>query len=384
MSVAPSSTIVGVFRDRSMAEQAVNALYKAGFGHEQIQYSTPGTSDSFFEGLKSLFTGTSDNQGNLVNDLTNMGLSDAEAQYYANEYNNGNTILVVRAAGRETEAMNILHQYGAYNAETNRGSFSETGGAMQQPGDYTQQGNYATSGQYENAQEWGAQPQSQTVEQYPFAGSQPGNIPPEHTVDYQNTQPVTPVSETESQHSQADVAAPVYDTAYQTSQPDTVISEQGSEMPASQASQPGVAAPHTDEDYQAARVNEVAPEQGSGSQTVSAVTTQDDTQPLAARAVPVTPSQETEMQSSQTGVASPEQTDELQPLQAQLQTLQQQLQEAKAQLQAAKEQEDQLRTARERQQQLQSARQQIQDLQAELQATLTELRETQSRIAQYQ
>jgi len=427
MSVTPSSTIVGVFRDRSAAEQAVDALYNAGFGNEQIQYSVPSTSGSFFEGLKSFFTGTSDSEGNLANDLTNMGLSDEEAQYYSNEYNNGNTILIVRAAGRETEAMNVLRQYGAYNAETEPGSFSETATDTQQPGDNTQQDDYATSGQYNDAQDEGTQLQSQMVEEHPFVEPQLGNVAPEQDGDYQNTQPMAPVNETEPQDTQASVIAPEHGTVYQASQTDTVNNEQESETP---TSQPSVAAPYDDEEYLTAQATEVAPEhdshgqgvesimsgyesgtqndqvsafvpgtdsndqatqvdrnapeQESGSQIVLPATTDYDTQPPVAQAVPETPGQEAEIQPLQASAVSPEQTDELQQLHAQIQTLQQQLQEAKTQLQAAQEQEGQIKAAREREQQLQSARQQVQDLQAELQATVAELQETQSRIAQYQ
>ena len=87
------STIVGVFTDRAMAEQAVQALKDAGFDHEQIWYSSPAGASSFFENIKSLFTGIDPVSGNLVNELTGMGLSDEEARYYANEYSGGRSVV---------------------------------------------------------------------------------------------------------------------------------------------------------------------------------------------------------------------------------------------------------------------------------------------------
>src|SRR5258708_32814839 len=111
MSVTPSSPVVGVFTDRSMAEQAVGALYNAGFEHEQIRYSVPGNSGSFFEGLKSVFTGTSPDGDDLTNDLTSMDLSDEEARYYSNEFRNGSIILAVQARGHEQERFRVLRQY---------------------------------------------------------------------------------------------------------------------------------------------------------------------------------------------------------------------------------------------------------------------------------
>src|SRR5437660_4666914 len=145
MSVTPSSTVVGIFKERAMAEQAIEALYDAGFHREQIRYSMPGNAGNFFEDLKNLFTGTNppDTGGDhLANDLTGMGLSGEEAQYYTDEYKNGNTILTVQAAEREQEALSVLHQYGAYNARVSPGSFSaaarEATGNWQHT-DYTQQ-----------------------------------------------------------------------------------------------------------------------------------------------------------------------------------------------------------------------------------------------------
>ncbi len=478
MSVTPSSTIVGVFRDPSEAEQAVNALYNSGFEQEQIQYMVPGTSGSFFEGLKNFLTGTNEGEGNLADDLTNMGLSDADAQYYANEYNNGNPILIVRAAERGTEAVNVLRQYGAYNTQT------EPAGNMQQPGDYSQYG--AASGQYNNTQNWGTQPQTQTTEEQSFAAPQPDNVAPEYDLHDQDTQPVPPLHDTEPQDMQASAATPMYDTGNQAFTTDTPTSEQEGQTPTTPLA---MAAPHDNGDYQIAQVTEVTleqdtndqavqsmptdgdyqtaqatdmapahdtndqavqsispegeyqadgvtgvapehdttdqivqsmpvgyetttapqdvqpgvtvpgtnttdqttpvdtttPEQASNTQVASTAITGNDAQPQSvAQSVPATSSQETEVQPAQANAVSPEQTDELQQLQAQLQTLQQQLQEMKARLSAAKEQENQIKTARERQQQLQSARQQLQDAQAELQATLAEYQEVQSRITQYQ
>jgi DNA-binding transcriptional MerR regulator len=115
MSMNRPSTVVGVFRDRSMAEQAMAALSDAGFSRDQIRYAGPGTSGGFFEDIKSLFTAPGTTVENLAHDLTGMGLSDNEARYYADEYNSGNTIIAVKAPGREQEAMEVLNRYGAYN-----------------------------------------------------------------------------------------------------------------------------------------------------------------------------------------------------------------------------------------------------------------------------
>ena len=117
MTTNSRSTIVGVFRDRTMAEQAMKALQETGFGGDQIRYAgggnTGGASGGFLEGIKSLFTGQETTSGDVTNDLRNMGLTDDEARYYAHEYSNGHPILAVNAPDREQEAMNILQRYGA-------------------------------------------------------------------------------------------------------------------------------------------------------------------------------------------------------------------------------------------------------------------------------
>src|SRR5713101_2948566 len=95
------STVVGVFGNRA---SAVQALEDTGFGHDQIWYSSPGGASSFFEDIKSLFTGTGTVSDNLGKELTDMGLSDEEARYYANEYRNGHSVVAVRALDREQEA----------------------------------------------------------------------------------------------------------------------------------------------------------------------------------------------------------------------------------------------------------------------------------------
>ncbi len=401
MSVTPSSTIVGIFTDRSMADQAMQALYNAGFTHEQIRYSVPGTSGGILEDIKSLFTGTSTSGGNLANDLTSMGLSDEEAGYYANEYNNGKIILAVSAKGREQDAMNILHQYGAYNPQTRSGSNYETPNYAQQPSNYTQQGNYApyeTPPQQEVRQNWPAQPLSHTPEEHSFEDHQQDRVTPEASTEDQATPPVTSEYDSEAYSTQANIVTPGSETGDQASQTGTTAPEHGAE---NQSAQSDVAT-HPEIDYQAQQTNAATSESWTDYQApqISTVTSVEEiedqsTPPVEVpsespadyevpQANAVTTEQEVGTQASQPDQNTSGHVDELQQLLEQLQTTQQQLQEAKAQLQAAKDHEVQIQTAREREQQLQTARQQLQDIQAELQATLAELRETQARIEQYQ
>ncbi len=143
MSTNPRSTVVGVFRDRAMAEQAMGALTNAGFGRDQIRYSgsgsTGGTSGGFLGEIKSLFTGQGTTSGNFANDLSDLGVSDEEARYYSDEYRNGRSIIAVKAPGREQEAINIMQRYGAYNNYSVRPGSTGTATPVQQSPDYVQQ-----------------------------------------------------------------------------------------------------------------------------------------------------------------------------------------------------------------------------------------------------
>lgn len=340
MTVTPSSTVVGIFRERAMAEQAIEALYDAGFHREQIRYSMPGNAGSFFEDLKNLFTGTNppDTGGDhLADDLAGMGLSDEEAQYYTNEYKNGNTILTVQAADREQEALSVLHQYGAYNARVSPGSFSavtkEATDNGQQPTAYTRQDTPTVPEQETDSEDREVQ-QPRTTEEHPVTDEEHDAVRTAHEQADQMSAPDQAGDHPETYASQATDTTPEHDTDYQEARSDEVTQERTGDHPASQS-------------------NGVAPEYQPAYQT------------------------------SQAGSAAIGHQDELPQLQEQIRSLQRQLEEAKAQLQTAKEHEAHLQATREREQQLQSARQQMQDLQAELEATLTELHETQARIGQH-
>jgi uncharacterized protein (TIGR02271 family) len=106
-------TIIGVFDESALANNAIAALRQAGFRDDQIQ--TPGhhAAGGFLAGLKSMFTGEDASTESVAGDLTRMGISNDEARYYENEYQVGHALVAVRAGGREQEAMDILRANGA-------------------------------------------------------------------------------------------------------------------------------------------------------------------------------------------------------------------------------------------------------------------------------
>ncbi len=98
MMITERSVVVGVFQEDAQAEQAVHDLQLAGFRDDQIRFSVRGDATNIFDGL------------------TQMGVTQAEANYYNQEFANGHTVVVVLTNDRQQEATSILQQNKAYNA----------------------------------------------------------------------------------------------------------------------------------------------------------------------------------------------------------------------------------------------------------------------------
>ncbi|HEX4204740.1 MAG TPA: general stress protein [Ktedonobacteraceae bacterium] len=119
-------TLVGIFRDRVTAENAVQELRDAGFTSNDISYSG-GASRSFFDKLSSLFSSTNDtsregSSGWVASDLMNMGLPEDEARYYARAHDDGHPIVVVHSTDRLQDALTVLHHNGAYRYDRRAGT----------------------------------------------------------------------------------------------------------------------------------------------------------------------------------------------------------------------------------------------------------------------
>jgi len=147
--------IVGVFDDRSQAEQAVNELLQTGFSNDQIRYSGHGASSGgVLEKLKSLFTGQ--DTGRVYDDLVDLGVSADDANHYQREFEAGRAIVAVLAGGHMQDATSILSRYGGYGSSrrfAGTGDYATNAGAAQtgMEGDYTADTGAAQTGT-ENAQ----------------------------------------------------------------------------------------------------------------------------------------------------------------------------------------------------------------------------------------
>ena len=161
MTTATSNTIVGIFRDRSRAQEAVRSLKQAGFRDDQIGILSPGhdndspsldqaTNSKVAEGsaigaaagagagalwalgisagvlpvigpavagglLMSVLAsaGGAAAAGTIVGGLVGLGIPDDDARAYEGEVRSGSTLVTVNADNRETAAWQILQRYGA-------------------------------------------------------------------------------------------------------------------------------------------------------------------------------------------------------------------------------------------------------------------------------
>jgi stress response protein YsnF len=117
METTESPIVVGVFRERALAEQAVDELRHAGFRDDQIRYSGKGAmAAGLLETLMSKFSGQGD--GSVFDALTEQGIPEDEIEYYQHEYERGSAIVTVQSYGRQQEASDILSRFGAYDARS--------------------------------------------------------------------------------------------------------------------------------------------------------------------------------------------------------------------------------------------------------------------------
>jgi len=165
MQTNERDVLVGVFDDRSQAQQAVNALKRAGFTDEQIGVisrengtGASGTdSDDTYAG-EGAVTGLAAGAGigalwglgilagvipgigpaiaggtlgvllssaaagaaaaGIAGALVGLGIPEDEAKHYESEFNAGRTIITVKGSGRAAEAKKILQQFGAHDIQS--------------------------------------------------------------------------------------------------------------------------------------------------------------------------------------------------------------------------------------------------------------------------
>lgn len=119
MATTENPLAIGVFRDRALAEQTVDALRHAGFRDDEIRLWGQGASaGGFLETLMSKWTGQGTEAGSISGSLMEMEIPQEEADYYQQEAEAGRSVVIVRSYGHWQEASDILYRSGAYTAQT--------------------------------------------------------------------------------------------------------------------------------------------------------------------------------------------------------------------------------------------------------------------------
>jgi uncharacterized protein (TIGR02271 family) len=170
---ARRSIVVGVFNSREPAEQAVDALQRAGFRQDQIGFAMRGgtaapsgavdtvegsnagagaATGAILGGLLgaaaallipgigpvlavgtlggSVLTGmvAGGALGALAGALVGMGVPEDEARFYQGEFESGRAVVTVKAEARAPEAEEILRSFGAYDVNSRQPIDSAKGG----------------------------------------------------------------------------------------------------------------------------------------------------------------------------------------------------------------------------------------------------------------
>ena len=118
MSTTEQSTVIGVFRDRSLADAAIHELHQADFRDDQV-HLLGHSSGNALEGLKNLFSPKhTSTTPNTADELAQAGIGQDNVAYYQQEIEAGNYIVAVQSNGQQRQAREILYQHGAYDAST--------------------------------------------------------------------------------------------------------------------------------------------------------------------------------------------------------------------------------------------------------------------------
>jgi len=108
------AVVIGVFRDRALAERAVADLKEAGWQSDQISIAERG-SPGVLATLKQVLTEGTAARTDEAAELDNIALPEEQHQFYQRELEAGSYLVLVEPKERPLEARELLHRYGAYH-----------------------------------------------------------------------------------------------------------------------------------------------------------------------------------------------------------------------------------------------------------------------------
>lgn len=119
MAITENRLAIGVFRDRSLAEQTVEHLRQAGFRDDEMRVWGQGAATGgFLETLRNKWSSQATEVGSISGSLVELGAPQEEADYYQHEAETGHYLVAVHSYGHSQKANDILYRAGAYTAQT--------------------------------------------------------------------------------------------------------------------------------------------------------------------------------------------------------------------------------------------------------------------------
>ena len=118
MATLARPIVIGIFRDRALADQAIAELRQAGFRDDEISvagHAAParGLLDRLVDTLVGQDTGQDAGADRLHEALRGKGVSGDEATYYQHKLAAGRVLVLVESAEHQQEASALLHRLGA-------------------------------------------------------------------------------------------------------------------------------------------------------------------------------------------------------------------------------------------------------------------------------
>ncbi|MBA2286244.1 MAG: YsnF/AvaK domain-containing protein [Ktedonobacteraceae bacterium] len=118
MAVEERTTVLGIFRDRTLADQAIAELRQAGWGLDEVKVIGRNTGGGVLASLKSALTQQEATTPGAVDDLAGLDLPQDQRQLYQHALESGDYIVLARTHGHQLEVRDILHRHGALNVFT--------------------------------------------------------------------------------------------------------------------------------------------------------------------------------------------------------------------------------------------------------------------------
>ena len=103
--------VIGIFRDRNLAEQAVHELSKSGLSRDQVRLI--GQRGDFFSSFKETLRGHPASEDNALDDPAFANLPAEQRANLTNAMEHGHSIVVAPAAERSLEIRDTMNHFGA-------------------------------------------------------------------------------------------------------------------------------------------------------------------------------------------------------------------------------------------------------------------------------